>query len=319
MKTIHLQKKGLHRFCEDRCLIAREDDKLILLIADGHGGEAYVRARYGARFACNAAKKVLSDNTLEGTPEEKFERIKDIYDGTVSRHLARNPLTESELKKAKDTKPSFIYGTTLIAAVLTPEYIDIYKIGDGEVYVINESGELLEVLKTDDTCIGTQTSSLAQSKERVMASFRTARYINAAACIMFTDGCEGGEISSISALVDDNESTVTESLLTMFDNTDHGDDQTIIVAYDVSKTAEAAFRNGIIDTVASLKKKRHAKATKKQNLEEYLRLCEFLRKALEIASKLQQENNPKFQDFMSEILKEHKRMEYLRSILNNST
>lgn len=314
---VHLQKKGVHRYCEDRMMVGNENDKIILIAADGHGHEVYVRAKYGARFACYAAKKVLSDRALdEATAEEIAERIKDVYDKTVALHLARHPITELEAEKTDGTDLALTYGTTLIAAVVTPEHTDVYKVGDGEVHIIDEDGILLEPLRADDICIGTQTSSLAQSKDKVMRSFRTARYTNVAACIMFTDGCEGGLTGAIQALTHDSEDTVTDKLMIMLDKTDHGDDQTVLIAYKNDKTTDEAFCNGIYGTVSALKKKRRAEAMKKQNLEEYKQLREYLRKALKKASELQQKNDPEFQELMRKILVEHERMEYLRSKLN---
>lgn len=315
--TVQLQKKGFHRYCEDRMMTVRNNDRILLLVADGHGHECYVRSKYGARFACYAAKKVLFNNSLdEATAKEKAEKIKNFYDKTVALHLARHPLTELENERADGIDPTLTYGTTLIAALITPEYTDVYKVGDGEVHIIDGDGILLEPLRADDICIGTQTSSLAQSKDKVMRSFRTARYTNVAACIMFTDGCEGGLTGAIQALAHDSEDTVTDKLMIMLDKTDHGDDQTVLIAYKNDKTTDEAFCNGIYGTVSALKKKRRAEAMKKQNLEEYKQLREYLRKALKKASELQQKNDPEFQELMRKILIEHERMEYLRSKLN---
>ena len=311
--TIFRREKGSsHKICEDKYLLAKREHRLLLICADGHGGDCYTRAGLGARFACCAASKVLSGNY---DAEQSVSLIKDTYDNMVSKHLAHHPLEWWELKKIGDLPQTDAYGTTLMAAVLTPDYTEIYQIGDGEIHLLSNEGALLLPLQADLSCIGNFSSSLALDKDRVTAAFRSARYESAAVCFMFSDGCEGGMLDSLELLSQDM-SEWDDALREIFRKTERGDDQTFLLAYNPDILLGESFNIGVLKTIATTKEENRAKKERAKNIEEYLCLREYLKLAMPIAVTMQHENDPKLEAFLEKLHKSYERLKTLKAILN---
>lgn len=51
--------------CQDSSLVYQEEDKSIIVVADGHGGKVYIRSQLGSKLACQAAVEVLKNITLD--------------------------------------------------------------------------------------------------------------------------------------------------------------------------------------------------------------------------------------------------------------
>ena len=59
------EKSPHHRKNQDFKMVASNADTTILIVADGHGGSAYVRSAMGSKIACLAARKAI-DSGLQG-------------------------------------------------------------------------------------------------------------------------------------------------------------------------------------------------------------------------------------------------------------
>lgn len=183
--TIGQQHLAANRICQDRFVIAESDDRLVLAVADGHGGTCYCRSEIGAQLACDSAVEVLLSNDI--CWENAAARIKALFDRKVDNHLQKMPLTDPERILVNGYAGRIAYGTTLICCAITPEGIYRGQIGDGDMHVLTAGGSFLPDLPEDENCIGFFTTSLISPD--AARQFRWAYDEEAAAMVtLYTDG-----------------------------------------------------------------------------------------------------------------------------------
>ena len=230
--------------CQDRYLIEEADDRFILAVADGHGGRFYCRSDVGAQFACESAIEILRDNTIpwESVPAQ----IKNLYDRKVEAHLLEKPLTDKELIMVNGQIDRVAYGTTLICCCITPEGVFRTQVGDGDMHLINASGECLEDLPEDANCIGFFTTSLVSpfAAEQFRWSFD---YDAPAVVVLHTDGYvfDASRPWDLLELVQTLPDEISQEVL---DAGKRGDDQTVLVAIRTDTVETSAFQEGYAKT-----------------------------------------------------------------------
>ncbi len=160
--------------CQDYCLVENlTDDVLVIAVADGHGGEAYIKSDIGARLACetivNSAKSIFKNKSpyLSGdvwveavkTKEFKVKYI-NLWKEAVLKDYEK--CTENE---QKSTPGSIIkqYGTTILFAIVTREYLALGQLGDGAILMFNNDGQC-QLYKRHAVKTSSQTSSLASGR-----------------------------------------------------------------------------------------------------------------------------------------------------------
>ncbi len=297
-----------HRFCQDRYYTHRCADRLILAVCDGHGGRPYCRSGLGARFAAAAAVAVLeSDIEAALIPAA----IKDRYDAMVKKHLAHRPLTQREAERAGDMPHSGVYGTTVLAAVITDHGTDIYQLGDGEIRAVSKKGNFFPMLPADESCRGNLTSSLANGREFALRHFRHLHYASPIGALMlFSDGCEGGFLDTAHALTD--PSRLEEGLQAMLHRTDHGDDQTFLLAYDPTAIAQESFQETLTQRIKAAREAIRRKNQIRREREEYARLAAYMNLALQKAERMRQAKDPTLQPFLTSLQPSYQRFLQLR-------
>lgn len=271
--------KKLHKPRQDRFVTYQDGSCTILIIADGHGGESYVRSGLGARIACKAALDVLkSDLCTDQYPAA----IKEKFDRLVKKHLQLRPLNHFEKEKTGSQPDEYSYGTTLLAVKITQDGIAALQIGDGRICLLNKEGMLFPEFPEDSNCIGSDTYSLVQ--EDAIYKFKYAYYPESATCVvLYTDGYEpkGNYPWNIFEGIGpqySNEELMHE--LSLGDK--YGDDQTILLLVDDSRFDSVIFQNGI-----AAMKRRHSNQRKKTKLQnELVSLQAFLSSALEKYKKI---------------------------------
>ena len=248
-----------HKPCQDRLCRVQTPDFTLVAVADGHGSAEYTRSGLGARFAVYAAQKVLpSDAPDEGVVGD----IKWLYDHMVARHMARHPLSEREmgLLSAARLHPVAAYGCTLAVAVIDYAHNSTtrYCLGDSGVFCIDTSGHFPPPLPEDPACVGSATSSMCQSPETVKQHFRIQHLdgIIMAAVGVYSDGAEAEGWHAADVLFskskgDDEESTesMENRVSKLLKLTDHGDDQTYVLAVDPEAVTTDAFQAGVAEEV----------------------------------------------------------------------
>lgn len=157
-----------------------ESSTLSVSIADGHGYPKGVKADVGASLAVQTAldisvaawaspssrhgaetflskltgelpvlwkERVLAD--IDSSPLERhhLERLSSIYGDTVLDEL--------------DKHPEVIYGTTVMLAVCTPDYVILAQLGDGNILTVDGNGIVSSPLQADPRLVANHTWSLA--------------------------------------------------------------------------------------------------------------------------------------------------------------
>lgn len=287
-----------HKPCQDRLCHVQTPDFTLLAVADGHGSAEYTRSGLGARFAVYAAQKVLPSDAPD---EEVVKEIKGLYDHLVARHMARHPLSEREmgLLSAARLHPVAAYGCTLAVAVIDYAHNSTtrYCLGDSGVFCIDTSGHFPPPLPEDPACVGSATSSMCQSPETVKQHFRIQHLdgsIMAAAVGVYSDGAEAEEWRAAEALFDDEASeepmeTRVEKLLKL---TDHGDDQTFVLAVDPEAVTTDDFQAGLAEEIH----RGHQVMALYRGLEKRKQSEVYLRLLLDKAKRLSGSEAVKFKD-----------------------
>lgn len=285
-----------HKPCQDRLCHVQTPDFTLLAVADGHGSAEYTRSGLGARFAVYAAQKILPSDAPD---EEVVADIKWLYDHMVARHMGRHPLSEREmgLLSAARLHPVAAYGCTLAVAVIDYAHNSTtrYCLGDSGVFCIT-SGHFPPPLPEDPACVGSATSSMCQSPETVKQHFRIQHLDGSimAAVGVYSDGAEAEEWRAAEALFDDEASeepmeTRVEKLLKL---TDHGDDQTFVLAVDPEAVTTDDFQAGLAEEIH----RGHQVMALNRGLEKRKQSEVYLRLLLDKAKRLSGSEAVKFKD-----------------------
>ena len=196
----------------------------------------------GARIACRAAQKILLDPQL---PAEQYGiALKECFDALVRKHMALRPFVPWELERIRELpEQSYAYGTTLMAARLTPERTWMVHIGDGAVHVIGENGRFLPFPVPAVDCTGeTESLVMPDAPERM----RTAWFASPAAVVLlYTDGYDPRlrrpwpMLEAIGA--EEPESALRETLR----RGGNGDDRTLVMFCAPEMMESDRFREGL--------------------------------------------------------------------------
>jgi len=164
---------------------------VILAVADGHGSAKSFRSDIGAGFAVKTAVEVCraflegirgtspppTPSVVKNDAEQQIPR--DIFRSwrqRVTDHVAENPLTPEELdglgeqageaarKRAANPEQRYVaYGSTLLVAMLTDEFLICFQLGDGDILAVYDgTDEAGRVIPKDETLIANETTSLCQ-------------------------------------------------------------------------------------------------------------------------------------------------------------
>lgn len=156
------------KVCQDYCVAEKIADEIFAVaVADGHGGDAYVKSDIGSQEACNViialAKKYSAfdeKNFVENwtAPEFKSELFDAWQAAVLMDYRATNP-------DAKDSDAEIIkkYGTTLLFAVVTKSNVILGQVGDGAILLFNDQNQS-QLFKRHKPQFGSQTSSLASGR-----------------------------------------------------------------------------------------------------------------------------------------------------------
>ena len=173
--------------CQDAAFsgLSCKKDIGLAVVADGHGGEKYFRSKKGADLAVKIASKVIFDfmgkhrSIFDNkTDEEREEILKGIerkiifeWGNAVRDDIRGNPFTESEQQLCADKNIDTdnendllsIYGTTLIAALVTKSCWFAVQIGDGACVVITKDGNAAIAIPEDERLEFGRTTSLCDA------------------------------------------------------------------------------------------------------------------------------------------------------------
>jgi serine/threonine protein phosphatase PrpC len=142
---------------------------VVAAVADGHGGDRYVRSDAGARLAvdvaCSAAAALLAgggtlrDATGPALRASIVERWRHLVDIDAASH----PFADEEQQRAGtplDDQPELAYGATLLLAIATDDGLALVQLGDGDIVVASSTGTVRTPVPSDDRLVAGMTTSL---------------------------------------------------------------------------------------------------------------------------------------------------------------
>ena len=156
---------------QDAVAAAPLEHGLVVAVADGHGGSAYVRSDVGAQLAvataCDLAGLHLHDDlrdtaSLEAAAGLFTDHIVIEWQRRVADHLETHPWDDHELEAGPSLPavPLTGYGSTLLIAVGLERQLLLCQLGDGDIVVVADDGRTETPIPTDDRLIANQTTSL---------------------------------------------------------------------------------------------------------------------------------------------------------------
>jgi hypothetical protein len=242
-------------------------------VADGHGGAAYTRSHVGAAYAVRIARRILSREALplfptaqddpdlpslkraceEWLPKLLVRRWQD----AVLRHARRYPLPgeilgqeEGQGDEAQAARRYALlrhYGATLIAALLTPTLHLYLQLGDGDILLVAEDGQVsMPPLAADSRILANETTSLCgrHAWQDVRVHVQPILREAPALVMLATDGYANSFVSSaafaqvggdlLAALRSDGAQTVADHLPEWLDATStagSGDDISLALGW----------------------------------------------------------------------------------------
>ena len=126
-------------------------------VADGHGSSACVRSDAGAEIAVRSAVSILEEFHARGDEDPAVlpARLVSQWRAGVQAHLDAHPLGSLDPPAAWRA-----YGTTLLAALATPEYLLYLQVGDGDILAVSDEGSVARLFARDARLLGVETTSL---------------------------------------------------------------------------------------------------------------------------------------------------------------
>lgn len=171
--------------CEDYSTSLKEDSYQIFVVADGHGSSSCPRSKIGSEYVCRAAAEKLSDfaqalekehweerlfqkKTAETLARQLITSIVAEWNTVVNEEFEANPLTKEERAGCGKYLAQYdrgeciehIYGTTMIAGLLTKNYLLLLQQGDGRCDVFYKDGSVSQPIPWDDRCFSNVTTSM---------------------------------------------------------------------------------------------------------------------------------------------------------------
>ena len=165
--------------CQDSLKkIEKDDNTVILAVADGHGSESCPYSRTGADIAVNVFCKIMDDylDTYADQPQMLLTFLKREGDTKVAQAIdsewkrrilkihtnkKREVTLDAEGNKDRDTIYR-LYGSTLIGLVLTETFLFAFQLGDGDIMEVSKKG-VQNVIEADKI-LGTETHSLSKAE-----------------------------------------------------------------------------------------------------------------------------------------------------------
>lgn len=166
----------------------KQDDKFIICsVADGHSTTFFKHSLDGAKFACEASIKVLSEIV-----DIDIDKIEDkLINYEIQKNIDKKwrDLVEEHYKKIYPNvfKIEYIkYATTLLSVLITDKFILYLKLGDGDI-VVKRKNSYICPIKTRTTL---EVDSLGRKDEYEHILYRLENRCKEddISVILFTDG-----------------------------------------------------------------------------------------------------------------------------------
>ncbi len=193
--------------CQDASAYRTGDNYGMAVVADGHGSKKHFRSNVGSEKAVQAALDVVDecfaagDNFIDNMLRDPDRIIKKIekkiialWNDSITEHFNANPYTDKEREKFTEEefsqlKMESVYGTTLIAVVITEFFTFGFQIGDGSLVVVYEDGNAELPMSYEESAPANVTASMCNTQAfSHFSSFALTDEIQPIAVFASTDG-----------------------------------------------------------------------------------------------------------------------------------
>lgn len=190
-----------------KAVVLARGASVILAAADGHGNPLHARSQKGAMYAVDSAIEVLTGwiKATRSLPKEDTtrsaaklpERLVAQWRKKVLSDLRANPPLSVEMRGhagATQVKrdPSVLYGSTLLAAAMTPRFAIYLQIGDGDIVTFRRDRPAYRPVRARSDLPLSQTESLcdedAPQRVRWCIDFFTDVALQPELALLATDG-----------------------------------------------------------------------------------------------------------------------------------
>lgn len=150
------------RPCQDDIAVVQVGSVAAVVVADGHGSS--IHAEVGARLAVEVASAALLAFAASLGPEHRADprAVHGFAQDPFRVQLVREWVRRVRDHAGSDTVDLKDYGSTLLFALVTPEFLLVGQLGDGDLIIVDGTGTVSRPLPADPACFGEETSSLCQ-------------------------------------------------------------------------------------------------------------------------------------------------------------
>ena len=161
----------------------RQGSGVAVTVADGHGSATSFRSSVGSELAVRVSHELAQELLAfapQGADRSMAKRRLEEHAGQqlvrrwrkeVEADLAERPFSAQEwtlleeqagpgARQRVEEDPYLAYGSTLVTAVATDDFMAFWQIGDGDIVVVDAEGRASRPLRGDPELLGNATTSL---------------------------------------------------------------------------------------------------------------------------------------------------------------
>ena len=151
--------------CQDDYIVSRNEHGIIAVVADGHGSKACPYSKDGSRIAAEVVSEMFTDILSCNGANNAYRFIRQNIEDKVLKSIEygwKSKVAEFHARNGRELldreKLYVLYGTTLLALIVTGVFILAVQLGDGDILSVSDTGETSWIF--DKEKIGTETESL---------------------------------------------------------------------------------------------------------------------------------------------------------------
>ena len=145
--------------CQDEVEVCAVADIVAVAVADGHGASKH--ADVGARLAVHVALTALVRFAEDiGERASNLMEVQKCAEHPLRVQIVREWTAQVRAKAGDDETPLLDYGSTLLVALATPDFLLVGQLGDGDVLLVTEDGTIEVPLPADPATFADETPSL---------------------------------------------------------------------------------------------------------------------------------------------------------------
>ncbi|HYP27256.1 MAG TPA: PP2C family serine/threonine-protein phosphatase [Blastocatellia bacterium] len=192
----------------------------IVAVSDGHGSAKYFRSHVGSQLAIDTSLALVQEfikgqpdinnlSLIKRTAEDRLPReMSRRWREAVEKHIEDHPFSEEELaalegsdgtaaREAITKNPVHAYGATILTVLVQESFILYFQLGDGDILLVSDAGEVERPLSKDERLFANETTSLSSRDAwpDFRLSFQTLAGPPPALILLSTDGYANSFVS----------------------------------------------------------------------------------------------------------------------------